>query len=182
MANEAGPDQSYPSLAIAIHWFTALCVFGLIPVGLLMANLDEGPTQDRLFSMHESIGLLVFALTVVRLAWKAAGGLPKPAEVLTPFERVASQTAHGLLYLLLLITPVIGWLGVGAFGGDVDVFGLFTLPSILAKDEVLSDQIFNVHLACGILIVLVVIAHVVGAIVHGMRGDGVVQRMSPSRK
>ena len=181
MANEDGVTH-YPLGAIVIHWFTALCVFGLIPVGVFMANMDEGPAQDRVFTMHESFGVLVLALTIARLVWKALGGLPKPAAVLTPFERMASQSAQGLLYVLLLIAPVIGWLGAGAYGLDVDLFGLFSLPTILAKDEVLGDQIFNVHRACAILIVLVTTAHIVGAIVHKMRDDGVMQRMLPRRK
>ena len=179
MAGNSGARTTYPALAVAIHWITALCIFALVPVGVYMANMKEGPEQDRLFFWHESFGVLVLALTIVRLGWKAAGGMPKPAAVLTSFERVASQSAHGILYVLLLLTPIVGWLGVSAFGGDVDVFGLFTLPAILAKDEALSDEIFNVHLACAILIVLVVVAHVMGAIVHGMRGDGVNQRMLP---
>jgi cytochrome b561 len=179
MSETPGQSEIYPTPMIAIHWFTALCVFGLIPVGLIMANMDDGPMQDRLFFFHESIGVLVFALTIVRLVWKSTGRLPKPAAVLTPFERIASRSAHGILYGLLLFTPIVGWLGISAFGAEVSVFGLFKLPALLAKDEDLADRIFNVHLGAAILIGFVVLAHVVGAVVHAVRRDGVMLRMVP---
>jgi cytochrome b561 len=182
MSETAGRSEAYPAPMIAIHWFTALCVFGLIPVGLIMANMDDGPMQDRLFSLHESFGVLVFALTIVRLVWKATGRLPKPAAVLTPFERIASRSAHGILYVLLLFTPIVGWLGVSAFGAEAGVFGLFTLPGLLAKDEDLADRIFNVHLGAAILIAIVALAHVIGAVVHAVRRDGVMLRMAPGRR
>jgi cytochrome b561 len=176
------PERTtYPLPAVVIHWIVALCVFGLIPVGVIMSRMDEGPLQDSLFSVHQSIGVLVFVLVIARLAIRASGKMPPPAAALTPFERVASQSAHLALNILLLLTPIIGWLGVSAYGAKVSVFGLFSLPSPLAKDEALSDQIFAVHLACGILIGIVVVAHVVGAIVHAVRRDGVNERMIPHR-
>ena len=181
MTDKSDARLDYPLPAIALHWLTALLIFALIPVGLYMADMKDGPARDRLVFWHESFGALVLALAIVRIVWKFAGGMPKPAAVLTGFERVASQSAHGLLYLLLILTPIVGWLGASAYGDDVDVFGLVTLPALLAKDEVLSDQIFNVHLACALLIVLVTLAHVTGAIVHAMRHDGVNQRMLPGK-
>lgn len=172
-------QQKYPGAAIAIHWFVAACVAGLIPAGAVLARLDYGPAQERLFMVHGSIGLLVLVLTLARLGMRVAGRMPPPAAVLTPFERVASRAAHLSLYLLLLLTPAVGFLGANAYGEDLNVFGLFHAPALLAKDEELADQIFAVHLGCAILITLVIVAHVVGALVHRLRGDGVNARMLP---
>jgi cytochrome b561 len=170
---------TYSPLAIAIHWIVASCVVVLVPVGLIMSRMDESPAEDRLLLLHESFGILVLALTIVLIGMRMAGRLPDSVEALTPFERFASRMAHTTLYFLLILTPLIGWLGVSAYGETVSLFGLVNLPSLLVKDEPLSDEIFAVHLACALLIVFVVIAHVLGAIVHGVRRDGVVQRMRP---
>ena len=43
-----------------------------------------------------------------RLGLRIAGRMPPPSAILTPFERVASRTAHLSLYLLTLATPVLG--------------------------------------------------------------------------
>ena len=173
----AKASESYSALAIAIHWIVALCVLAQIPIGIVMARLEQGVAQDRLLVIHATIGALIFALTIVWLALKAAGRMPSPAAILTPFERVASRAAHSTLYLLLLITPIIGWLGVNASSDDVETLAALALAGV-ATDDALSDEIFAVHLACAILITLVVVAHLLGAIVHGLRRDGVNARMS----
>lgn len=178
----AANEPKYSPLAIAIHWIVALCVVALIPAGIILARLDEGPLQERMAFVHQSVGMLVLALTIVRLAMRAMGRMPPPASVLTSFERVASRAAHFSLYVLLLITPIVGVLGLNAYGDEATFFGLFRMPAILAKDEELSDQIFAVHLACGLLIALVVLAHIVGAVVHKLRKDGVNERMLPGAR
>lgn len=176
---EAVGAPKYSTAAIAIHWIVALCVFGLVPAGFLISRLDEGPLQETVSATHQSVGLLVLFLTLARLVLRAAGRMPPPHEALTPFERVASRVTHFSLYVLLIVSPIIGWLGVNAYGEDVSFFGLFKLPSLIAKNEEFSDQIFAVHLACGILIVLAVVAHIVAAFVHNVRDDGVMERMLP---
>lgn len=180
MIEAAGP-RKYSALSIAIHWVVAICVVGLVPAGLLIPRLDEGPVQEAVSTTHQSVGILVLFLTLLRLALRVAGRMPKPSAVLTPFERAASRVTHFSLYALMIVGPVIGWLGVNAYGEDASFFGLFKLPTLFAKDEALSDQIFALHLACGILIVLAVVAHVAAAFVHNVRDDGVMERMLPGR-
>ncbi|MFO1136198.1 MAG: cytochrome b/b6 domain-containing protein [Rhodoblastus sp.] len=176
---EAVGAPKYSTGAIAIHWIAAICIFGLVPAGFLISRLDEGPLQETVSATHQSIGLLVLFLTLLRLALRVAGRMPPPYEALTPFERVASRVTHFSLYVLLIVSPVVGWLGVNAYGEDVSFFGLFKLPTLISKNEDFSDEIFAVHLACGILIILAVVAHVVAAFVHNVRDDGVMERMLP---
>lgn len=180
MAATAAPKR-YPPIAIAIHWIVAICVACLVPAGFLVARLDEGPVQEGVSAAHQSVGALVLLLMLLRLALRGARRMPQAATVLTPFERATARVAHASLYILLVLAPLIGWAGVNAYGEDVSFFGLFNLPRLIGKDEAASDEIFAVHLACGVLITLVVIAHVVAAFVHKMRDDGVMERMLPDR-
>ena len=177
--SEASAAPKYSTPVIAIHWIVAACVVGLVPAGFLISRLDEGSVQETVSAAHQSVGVLVLLLTLLRLAFRASGRMPEPSAVLTPFERVAARVTHFSLYALLIVGPLVGWLGVSAYGEDVSFFGLFRLPALIAKDEGLSDQIFAVHLACGILIMLAVVAHVVAAFVHNVRDDGVMERMLP---
>ncbi len=169
----------YSPLAIAIHWIVAVCVIGLFPAGLVMARMNEGAAQDRLYAIHVSVGLIVLVLSLVRVALFLAGRMPDPANVLTPFERTMARLAHATLYLLLIVTPWIGWLGVNAYGDDVTFFDLVRMPSLAAKDENLSNELFVLHFACALLIASVVVAHLTGVLVHALRRDGVNGRMRP---
>ena len=87
---EAVGAPKYSTGAIAIHWIAAICIFGLVPAGFLISRLDEGPLQETVSATHQSIGLLVLFLTLLRLALRVAGRMPAcsatdtaPARLLT---------------------------------------------------------------------------------------------------
>lgn len=164
-----------------IHWVTALCVLGLIPVGIVMGQLPEGALQDRLFDLHRSTGVLVFVLACIRVIARRMYGMPSPAATLTRFERIASTAAHHSMLTILFVMPVIGWLMMSAYGVDVPVFGLFSLPPILPKSETTYDVLSTVHAILGYGLAGILVAHIGGALMHGViKRDGVIQRMLPN--
>lgn len=52
---------------------------------------------------------------------------------------------HGLLYLLLLAMPIVGYVANSAFGASTPFFGLFDVPPIMGKHEQLSIALFAIH-------------------------------------
>jgi cytochrome b561 len=108
-------------------------------------------------------------------------GAPEPAP-LPPLERLVALVTHRALYVLLLVTPLIGWAALSAYGLGPNLFGLVELPAFLAKNEPLSKALFEVHEFAGLTIGALVLLHVAGALRHG-RGEGaVIHRMAPRRK
>jgi len=172
-------QQSYSATAKWLHWLIALAVVILAPTGLVMARLlDSGALQDRLFVLHESLGVTVLTLMLARIAVRLRGA-PPPDANLSPRECMFAHSVHGALYLLLLLTPILGWLALSAYGLGPSFFWIGQLPQLLAKDEPLSKTLFTLHLAGGLLIIAFVLLHVGTAIRHAHRRDGVVQRMLP---
>jgi len=171
--------QQYSPTAKALHWAVALIVIGLIPVGLIMADLKPGPLQDRLFVLHESFGVTVLALMILRVAtrWR---GRPAPYPGLELWERRLSTGVHHALYALLLVTPVLGWLALSAFGLGPSFFGVAELPRLLPKDKPLSDILFDVHEAGALLIAGLATLHIAGALRHALvKSDDLIWRMLP---
>jgi len=170
----------YSAAAKTLHWLVAAIVVALIPIGLVMANLDPGPLQDRLFVLHESFGVVVLALMLLRFGVRLRDA---PAEwpSLTATERAASRVVHHALYLVLLLTPVVGWLALSAYGLGPSFFGLGKLPALIGKDEPLSKLLFGAHEAGGLLIAALVVVHVGGALRHALvKRDQLVWRMLPA--
>jgi cytochrome b561 len=169
----------YSSLAKSLHWLVAAIVFGLIPIGVVMADLKPGPLQDRLFVLHESFGVTVLALMILRLGNRLRRS-PAPAAYLSPGERIASLAVHRALYVLLLGTPIVGWLALSAYGLGPSFYGLGQLPALLQKDEPLSKILFAVHKAGGFCIGALIVLHVAGALRHALiKRDGLLRRMAP---
>ena len=162
-----------------MHWFVAAAVIVLLALGPVMKRLvPEGSLRDNLYNFHEALGALVLIVMVVRLVRRLAFGVPAPDASMPLVEQRASLWAQYALYVLLFVTTVLGWAGTNAYGDPVSVFGLFDFPTILGKDQPLSDRIIVWHLICGILIGVIVALHIAGALYHRLvKHDRVLERM-----
>lgn len=170
----------YSAPARWIHWITALCVLLVIPFGFVMMRLPSGPGQDQLFDLHRSFGFAILCLAVVRVAVRVLNPPPPPAPGLAPWQRILSAAVHHLLYVLIFLMPLLGWGASSAFGAKVSVFGLFTLPDLVAKSERLAEVFGQAHSMLGFVMTGLVLLHVGGALMHAVKGDGVLARMLPA--
>jgi cytochrome b561 len=179
--NSAAPPVAYSTSAKLMHWFVAVAVIVLLVLGPVMKRLvPEGSLRDNLYNFHEALGALVLLVMVVRLIRRLSFGVPAPDASMPPIEQRVSLWAQYALYVLLFVTTVLGWAGTNAYGDPVSVFGLFDFPTILGKDQPLSDRIIVWHLICGILIGVIVALHIAGALYHRLvKRDRVLQRMLP---
>jgi cytochrome b561 len=171
-------EAGYDAVARACHWLTAAMLLAIVPIGLVMADLPRGLLQDTLFVMHESLGLTVLALTLLRLGWRLAHP-PAPAAALGPLQRRASGGVHALLYLLLVAMPVTGYLFVTFSGIALHYLGLVEVPALVEKAKPRADLAILVHTSLQWALYALVALHVAAALYHHRRGDGVLARMLP---
>jgi cytochrome b561 len=170
----------YDGFQKSIHWIVALCVLTIIPVGFSM-NRIEGNIQNTLFNFHKSLGALILILMTVRLIYRLTKGVPKDHE-LPAFFRIAGSATHWILYILLFVTPIMGYVANSAFGAATPFFGIFELPPIVAKNEALAETLFMRHKFLGYTIGVFAAMHIGAALFHFViRRDGVLQRMLPGR-
>lgn len=175
-------DRYRPSIQF-LHWLIALTVIGLVIAGLLLHyDLIPRSVHKPLAFLHMSFGLAILALMVVRLFIRRRTGVPElPEEIGRPF-RIAAHTTQILFYALLLAMPVFGILFVEAHGRKVPFFGLFTLPAFVGKNHGVQEVFAFLHFWGGIAVILLLIAHVGGAVRHELRGERMIRRMLPGRR
>jgi cytochrome b561 len=169
---------SYTLTAQALHWLTVLLILTILPVAWVMMSLSTGPQQTRMLVLHRSLGVTIFAVVVVRLAWCLIHPAPPSPSGVPRLTELTSQVTHGLLYALLLLMPVTGYLQ-SADGRPVLYLGLFNLPQ-LPQDKALGGvaNVFH-HLGQWGLSTLVGL-HVGAAVWHvAIRRDGLLSRMIP---
>ena len=179
-----GGAPVYSGPARRFHWWTALLVVIMIPLGLIMSD-DANPfkftdaTVGRLNSAHKLIGFIILLLMIARLVYRVRHGAPESVATLTPLEKSASHATHWVLYALLLAMPVGGWIGVSMYG-EREIFGLFSLPQIAPVNQKLSETVFMLHGYGAWAIVLLAGLHIAGALFHYfVKKDGVLRRMLP---
>ena len=172
----------YDDVAMGLHWLIALLLIPMLFFGEEMIDAGKHHGNPLLPSAHVSIGLLIFALSVVRLAWRIANPPPEWPNM-HAWERVAARTVHVLFYVLLIGLPITGWLVFPEFAREkeligVTLFGLWPLPS--APNLGLPAEEMH-KLGANIGIALLVL-HVAAALKHQfVNRDGTLRRMLPSR-
>lgn len=173
-------DRGYDRGARFFHWLTVILVLAMITMGLIMTNIGRGRLQDVLFISHESLGLTILALTLLRLGWRFTRKPPPPSPALSRLETAASVANHWLLYLVLLAMPVSGYLFVVAGGFPLTYFDLAQIPRLMGKDEPFSKLAETTHLGLQWVIYALVLLHAAAALHHHfIRRNDVLARMWP---
>jgi cytochrome b561 len=178
-------ETTYSTAARHFHWWTVALVAIQVPVGIYMVyrgnalNLWDGLT-NALYDSHKTLGLVILALVVARLAYRLVHGAPPDEPTIAWWQKAASHATHWSLYLLLILVPIVGWLGISAYDAR-GVFGVASIPALVPKDALDSTTVFNLHKLLAFLTVALIAAHVGAAVVlhYFIRGDGVLARMLP---
>ena len=161
-----GPEH-WGAVAIALHWITALAVFGMFALGLWMVSLTY---YDRWYHdapyIHKSIGVLLFLTTAARLTWRLALGRPAELASHAAWERKAARLTHAALYLLLFGVMVSGYFISTADARPVEVFGWFAVPATVSGIDGQEDIAGAVHLVLASALIALALFHAGGALKH----------------
>jgi cytochrome b561 len=164
-----------------IHWLTAVLVLLLFVFGGWTHYFDpgEGLLKDLLYNLHQSFGVTVWVLVLIRVAMRMATGAPKLPPGTPAVIRGAASLNQAALYLVLLVQPVTGFLDTNANGFPLYWFGLFEVPSPIGKQPDPGAHLLDgLHWFGALALLLLVGSHLAGAAYHGLiRRDGVVRRM-----
>ncbi|MDA8108802.1 MAG: cytochrome b [Betaproteobacteria bacterium] len=173
-------SERYGIIAQALHWLIAALVLAQVALGLYAAKLPLGLARLEWLSRHKALGVTVLALVLVRLAWRLLDRPPALPDAMPAVERRAALATHRLLYALLVLAPLAGWLLASASGLSASWFGLFRVPDLIAKNPSLVAPLKLAHKIFVALLVLAVVLHVAAALRHAVvRRDGVLHRMLP---
>jgi cytochrome b561 len=170
------PAARYTRTAIVLHWLIAVLIAVNVTLGLAADSLPDDWIRSAI-DLHKSFGLTVLGLVLMRILWRLSHPAPAlPAEY-PRRERIAAHMAHALLYGLILLLPVSGWLHDSAFKdaaahplrlfGIIPWFRIGAIESLPAdQKEILHSQFFAVHAWSAYALYALVALHVLGALKH----------------
>ncbi|WP_082755058.1 cytochrome b [Variovorax sp. PAMC 28711] len=183
------PDR-YTKTAILLHWvIAALMILNIV----LILTVEQFPDEwvRPVVDTHKSIGITVLGLVIVRLLWRATHKPPAMPGSYGRLERFAAHAAHGVLYLLMILLPLSGWMHDSAWKDaathPMQLFGLVPWPRIgwimaiePATKEMLHDAFGALHTWAGYVLYVIFALHVLGALKHQfLDGEKELQRMLP---
>jgi len=130
------------------------------------------------FNLHKSVGLVLLALMLIRLGWRLLHP-PPPLTGLPAWQEKLAAATHRLLYVVLFVQPITGYLGSVFSGYPVKWFGM-TLPAWGWASVPIKDAMSTIHLVNSFVLLALVLLHLAGALRHALARDGYVRRMFPS--
>lgn len=179
----------YDVLSRALHWLTAIAVLIAFILGPehfgreMRQGLDPATHLDIV--VHESLGVLVMALTLLRLLWVAVRPA-KPKFEMTRWMHITAQATHGLLWLLLLAVPFSALLALASAGHPLTLLGgvrVNEMPLIAQSSLAHLADWGDVHGVLGDMVLWLAGLHAVAAIGHHvLLQDGVLLSMLRPRR
>ena len=171
----------YSGLAMLLHWLIAVLV---IVQWRISEAAEEAATREAggaIMANHFAIGVVIFLVVALRLVWRQVSPPPPPGPGHAPWERTLANLVHFAFYALLLVMPVAGWIALSSFGQPISVWGLFSLPALpVPQNPALGEQIFELHGASGIALLVLAALHALAALKHTfIDKSGGLSRMLP---
>ncbi len=93
-------------LTIFLHWIVGITIIALTIVGIYM-NENE---VFALYPIHKSIGVLIFAVIVIRIYWRFVNGWPQPVRAYKAIEHNLAKIVHWALIIATIIMPISGFI------------------------------------------------------------------------
>jgi cytochrome b561 len=156
----------YSGIAQAFHWLTALLV-------LVAFIYGPGGSEARVYSaardfdrqLHETLGLCVFTLVLLRVLWRLVDTRPDPGE-LPRWMDVASRVVQGLLYVLLFAVPLTAISGAWLEGHPLTLLAGIQIAPLLAESHDAGAKIAELHTWLGDAILWLAGLHAAAALFH----------------
>jgi cytochrome b561 len=161
-----GSKERYSGVAQALHWLTALLVLAAFIAA-------EGGSESRVYSperdaqriLHESLGMAVLAVVVIRIVWRLFDRAPDESPMPRWMTGMAVLT-HWLLYLLLFAVPLTAVLGAWWEGHALNTYLVGEIPSPLAASHDLGAWLTEQHEWLGDAILWLAGLHAAAALFH----------------
>jgi cytochrome b561 len=170
----------YGAAAQAFHWLTV----ALVATAYLVS---PGSSEQRVYSaaadftrqIHETTGMLIFAIVLVRILWRAIDAAPE-APPMEPWMKYSAKLAHLALYALLIALPVTAIAGAWLEGHALTLLGVWNFGPMLPLAHNIGQDVSYIHTILGNVIIWAAGIHAAAALFHHfVLRDNVLSSMLP---
>lgn len=164
--------RSYGRIARLFHWATATLILLAIPLGLVANRLPYDTAAQlalkaQVFSLHKTLGVVVFFIALGRILWALMETHPVPLHPERRWELWLARLVHWMLYISLVAVPLTGWVHHAAVTGFAPIWWPFgqTLPFV-PQTEAVAATAGAAHWVFTKLMIVSILLHIAGALKH----------------
>ncbi len=190
-------DDDYGSVAKCLHWLTAALLLGSYASVYYRQWFTEEKTPENwtALQLHLSIGVTIAVVVALRIIWRIVNRSPD-LEPGTRLEHLAARAGHYVLYAIMIIMPITGYVGTGV---NTEYFFMFDIPKfedtqlftslvdhglgITFKEFEKPIDFVHKNILGAWLVWLLILGHISAALFHHfVRRDRTLQKMTINKK
>jgi cytochrome b561 len=172
-------EARYNRTARALHWLVAILLLEQLVFGWWLGEVPRN-TPDRGYytNLHKSIGMLIALVIFLRLGWRLTHAAPALPQSMKRWQQGLSKFSHYGMYLCMLIMPLSGYVASNFSRHGVKFFNAIHFPPWGIDDQQIYAFFNQTHKVTAVVLVVLICIHVLAALQHGLRRDGIITRIS----
>ena len=168
----------YTRTGIILHWLLALLLLSQVIFGWFLEGVPTGTPERAIYvNLHKSTGICVGLIILFRIGWRLTHASPPLPQSIPNFERLAAKWSHVLLYVCMVVMPLSGYIASNFSKHGVNFFNAVRLPPWGIDDRQIYGFFNATHISTSYVFLALIGLHVLAALRHAFRQDGVFSRM-----
>ena len=153
----------YGTFSKIFHWLSAALLIVQIPLGFYLVDMDFSEVRLTVESLHVTLGISIFYLTILRLIYKTLNPTPPLQSSIFTGQKLIAKLNHYLLYISILTITISGALKKLYNGEELDIFFL----KLEIKDNFeLADIFYEIHIIGNFTLIGLITLHISAVIIH----------------
>ncbi len=150
-----------------IHWLMAVLILFLLGLGIYMTEFlpTDSTNHLEIYNLHKSLGAVALIFIFIRIINRFIHKAPALPTTMPKLEIILSHLGHFGLYILMILTPLSGYLMSNAFGFPVNLFSI-ELPFLIERNFELAKIFALAHELCAYGLLGLVALHILAVIKH----------------
>lgn len=162
----------YDAISRGLHWLMALLFLWIYCSAAAHYLLSDSALDKLLWPYHKPVGLVLFAMIVLRTGWSLQSHKCRPKSL-----NLAAYIGHKALYALMFLIPLVGLLRQYGSGRAFSAFGLPVMDGFEGeKIQWMIDLGSEFHSLLGWTMAVLILGHIGAVVLHYRRGESQVLR------
>ena len=153
----------YGSISKIFHWLSAAVLIIQIPLGFYLVDMDFDEKRITVESIHVTLGLSIFYLTILRLIYKTFNPTPNLNNNIFPGQKIIARLNHVFLYISILMITISGALKKLYNGEELNMF-FFNLE--IRDNFELAEIFYEIHIIGNYTLIGLITLHISAVIIH----------------